>query len=82
MLENENVKLHSGPMLHKAVKFAPPLAEKMNHEYSDLKLTIELVDSVQSAVDHINKYGSNHTESVVTTDSKKMFTLHFFKTNK
>ncbi len=64
-------------MLHKVVKFAPPLADKMNQEYSDLKLTIELVESVQSAVDHINKYGSNHTESIVTTDSKRFLYIAF-----
>ena len=67
-LEKENVKINSGPLLHKSIKFAPPMAKELNHEYSDLELTIELVDDVNAAVEHINKYGSNHTESIVTSD--------------
>jgi delta-1-pyrroline-5-carboxylate synthetase len=70
MLEKENVKLYSGPMLNKSVKFAPPLAQQLSHEYSDLQLTIEIVDDVQAAVTHINKYGSGHTESIITKNSK------------
>ena len=70
MLENEGVKLYSGSLLHKSIKFAPPLAKEMKHEYSDLELTIELVEDVQTAVAHINKYGSNHTESIVTKNGK------------
>lgn len=66
MLEKEKVKLHSGPLLHKSIKFSPPLVKEMKHEYSDLELTIELVENMETAVDHINKYGSNHTESIVT----------------
>jgi delta-1-pyrroline-5-carboxylate synthetase len=66
MLEQENVKLHSGPTLNRSVKFAPPLIKELKHEYSDLELTIELIDGVDSAIKHINKYGSNHTDSIVT----------------
>lgn len=66
LLEKENVKLHSGPLLNSAIKFAPPLAQQMNNEYSDLELTIELVNDVESAIEHINKYGSNHTDSIIT----------------
>ena len=68
MLENENVKLRSGPLLYKSIKFAPELAKNLKHEYSDLELTIELVDDVESAIKHINNYGSNHTESIVTSN--------------
>ena len=70
MLEREGVKLYSGPMLHKAIKFAPPLAERLNIEYGDLALTIELVDDVNDAIQHINKFGSNHTDCIVSTNSK------------
>ena len=70
MLKSENVKIYSGQNLHKSLKFAPPLANQLHHEYSDLALTIELVDDVQSAIDHINTYGSGHTESIVTTSEQ------------
>ncbi|HVA93986.1 MAG TPA: gamma-glutamyl-phosphate reductase, partial [Candidatus Dormibacteraeota bacterium] len=35
-------------------------------EYSDLIVSIKVVDGVNEAIDHINRYGSRHTESIVT----------------
>jgi glutamate-5-semialdehyde dehydrogenase len=70
MFAKENVKLHSGPKLFNAIKFAPPLAKNLHHEYSDLELTIELVDGVEGAIEHINTYGSNHTDTIVTKSGK------------
>jgi len=37
-------------------------------EYSDLRISIKVVDSVDSAIAHINQYGSKHTEAIVTED--------------
>jgi glutamate-5-semialdehyde dehydrogenase len=37
-------------------------------EYLDLILAVKVVDSVDEAMEHIRKYGSNHTESIVTRD--------------
>ena len=39
-------------------------------EYSDLILAIKIVDSVESAIAHINQYGSKHTDAIVTEDSQ------------
>jgi glutamate-5-semialdehyde dehydrogenase len=38
-------------------------------EYSDLILSIRVVDSLEGALDHIAEYGSLHTESIVTEDA-------------
>ncbi len=38
-------------------------------EYSDLILAIKVVDSVNDAINHINTYGSRHTEAIVTEDA-------------
>lgn len=37
-------------------------------EYSDLMLSIKIVDSLAEAIDHINSYGSKHTDAIVTED--------------
>jgi glutamate-5-semialdehyde dehydrogenase len=37
-------------------------------EYGDLILAIRVVDSLTDAVEHVNDYGSKHTESIVTED--------------
>ncbi len=37
-------------------------------EYLDLILSIQIVDSLEDAVAHINQYGSHHTDVIVTRD--------------
>lgn len=37
-------------------------------EYSDLILSVKVVDRFEDALEHIQKYGSKHTESIVTED--------------
>ncbi len=38
-------------------------------EYLDLVLSVRVVDGLQAAIDHIERYGSNHTESIITRDA-------------
>ena len=38
-------------------------------EYVDLILSIKTVTSAEEAVEHISKFGSKHTEAIVTEDS-------------
>ncbi|MDY6803623.1 MAG: glutamate-5-semialdehyde dehydrogenase [Cyanobacteriota bacterium] len=37
-------------------------------EYTDLILSIKVVDSLEEAIAHINNYGSGHTEAIATED--------------
>ncbi|MDR0956437.1 MAG: glutamate-5-semialdehyde dehydrogenase [Endomicrobium sp.] len=39
-------------------------------EYLDLKISIKIVDSLEEAIEHINKYGSMHSDAIVTNDKK------------
>ncbi len=41
-----------------------------NTEYLDLILSIRIVKNLEEAIDHITRYGSNHTESIVTRNKK------------
>jgi glutamate-5-semialdehyde dehydrogenase len=45
-------------------------------EYHALILAVKVVDSVQEAVEHVNRYGSGHSEAIVTgsTESAQEFT--------
>ena len=38
-------------------------------EYLDLILSVRVVDSLDEAIDHINHYGSSHSDTIVTRDS-------------
>jgi len=37
-------------------------------EYLDLIVAVKIVDSLDEAVDHINRYGSHHTDAILTRD--------------
>merc|ERR1719347_167408 len=62
--------IFSGPRLSETLTFGPPKAEKLSHEYGGLACTIEIVPSMESAIDHIHKYGSGHTETIVTENEE------------
>ncbi len=40
-------------------------------EYLDLILAVKIVEDMNEAIDHIERYGSNHTETIVTNDYKR-----------
>lgn len=42
------------------------------HEYSDTILSIKIVDSLESAIEHINKYGSGHTDSILSSNEENI----------
>jgi len=44
------------------------LEKSFHHEYGDTKLTVTVVDNVAGAINHINTYGSNHTEAIICED--------------
>lgn len=46
----------------------PATEEDWSTEYLDLVISSKVVESVEEAVDHINKYGSMHSESIITED--------------
>ena len=39
-------------------------------EYGDLKITVKIVSDINEAIEHINLYGSRHTESILTQDDR------------
>ncbi|XP_049552963.1 delta-1-pyrroline-5-carboxylate synthase isoform X3 [Orcinus orca] len=75
MLRVEQVKIHAGPKFASYLTFSPSEVKSLRTEYGDLELCIEVVDSVQEAIDHIHKYGSSHTDVIVTENEK---TAEFF----
>lgn len=48
----------------------PATEEDWYAEYLDLILAVKVVSSLDEAINHINKYGSRHSEAIVTRDLK------------
>lgn len=43
-------------------------AQAFNTEYLDRIISVRVVDSLEEAIEHIERYGSRHTETIVTRD--------------
>lgn len=59
-------------------EFKPATAEDYGTEYLDLILSVRVVDSLDQAIEHIDRYGSGHTEAILTDDvsnARKFTTL-------
>ena len=51
-----------------SLKLVPAKYEDWGKEYLSLKAAVKVVDSLDEALDHIEKYGSGHSEAIVTED--------------
>ena len=66
------VELRGCPVTLKYIPWAKPATEEDWYaEYLDLILAIKVVEDINSAIEHISKYGSNHTEAIVTENYSK-----------
>ncbi len=63
----------AGPL---ADSLADATEEDWSTEYHALILAVKVVDSVDEAIEHVNRYGSGHSEAIVTgsTESAQAFT--------
>ncbi|HEV3475244.1 MAG TPA: gamma-glutamyl-phosphate reductase, partial [Actinomycetota bacterium] len=54
----------------------PATDEQYGAEFLDLEISGKVVGSLDEAIDHINRYGTKHTEAIVTEDggSARRFT--------
>jgi glutamate-5-semialdehyde dehydrogenase len=67
-LEEKKVELIGSKAVSDLYPGAGPAAEEDWYtEFLDLKMAVKIVDSLEDAVLHINKYGSHHTESIITS---------------
>ncbi|HYF37400.1 MAG TPA: glutamate-5-semialdehyde dehydrogenase [Prosthecobacter sp.] len=65
-----NVELHADPeaLANLKVPATPATEEDWSTEYLDLIVALKTVDGLAEAIDHINRYGSHHTDSIITKD--------------
>jgi glutamate-5-semialdehyde dehydrogenase len=68
--EAAGVTLRGDAATREVVDVDPVTDDDWATEYGDLELAIGVVSDVYEAIDHVNTYGSKHTESVLTEDSE------------
>ncbi|OLP16823.1 glutamate-5-semialdehyde dehydrogenase [Leptolyngbya sp. 'hensonii'] len=67
-LQAQNVTLRGDDLTCRILNIAAATETDWATEYSDLLLSIKVVESLEAAIDHIHTYGSRHTEAIVTED--------------
>ena len=68
-LQNKGVELRGCSEALKLVEgLVPATEEDWYTEYLDMVISIKVVDGVEEAISHITKYGSGHSEAIVTTN--------------
>ena len=70
-LEEQNVELRGCERTAGIIDVKPAVEEDWATEYLDYILSIKIVDGLDEAIEHINQYGSGHTDAIVTSDKEK-----------
>lgn len=70
-LQSEGVAIHGDDMVAGLVSnVIPATDEDWATEYLGLDIAMKVVDSLDDALDHIRRYSTGHTESIITTDTR------------
>ncbi len=70
-LEEKGVEIRGCKRTLEIIDVIPATDEDWKTEYLDLIISIKIVDSMVGAIDHINTYGSGHTDVIVTGDKER-----------
>ena len=67
-MQKKGVRLKGDAATRAVIPCEEATEEDWRTEYLDYVLSIRVVDSLDAAIDHINRYGSHHTDCIVTED--------------
>ncbi len=70
-LEQRGVELRGCEKTASIIDVKPATEDDFSTEYLDYILSIKIVDGLNAAIEHINRYGSKHTDAIVTADKAK-----------
>lgn len=69
-LTEKNVEIRGDEQTAKIIPCVPATDKDWSTEYLDYILSIKIVSSLTEAIEHINRYGSHHTDCIVTNNSE------------
>jgi glutamate-5-semialdehyde dehydrogenase len=75
--ESAGVEVKGDEKTRKIIKAKKATEKDWRTEYLDLIISIKIVNNIDEAINHINTYGSKHTDSIVTED--KLAALKFLE---
>ncbi len=69
-MQEKNVRLLGDEKAQAIIPVEPATAADWHAEYLDYTLSIRVVSSLEAAIEHTNRYGSHHTDCIVTADKE------------
>ncbi len=70
-MDERGAELRGCPETRQIIDCLPAAEEDWRSEYLDAILSIRLVDGLEEAMDHIHRYGSGHSDAIVTENEEK-----------
>lgn len=70
-LEEKNVEIRGCEKTRSIIKVKAATEKDWSTEYLDYIISIKVVDGLDEAIEHINRYSSRHTDTIVTTNKGK-----------
>ncbi|MDE5950823.1 MAG: glutamate-5-semialdehyde dehydrogenase, partial [Acetatifactor sp.] len=68
-LEEKKVEIRGDERVRSVIPgVAPATEEDYGREYLDYIISMKTVDSLEEAIEHINRYSTHHSESIITAD--------------
>lgn len=67
-LDKKNVELYGDEKAVLVAGINLATDEDWGKEYLDYKMSVKTVESVEEAIEHINKYSTGHSEAIITND--------------
>lgn len=70
-LQNADIQIKGDERIQKASSdITPATEEDWGTEYGEKIVSVKFVNNLNAAIDHINNYGSGHTESIITENKE------------
>jgi glutamate-5-semialdehyde dehydrogenase len=70
-LDEKQVELRGCAETAKIIRVKQAVEDDWKTEYLDLVLSVKIVESTEQAIQHINTYGSHHTDAIVTDNKEQ-----------
>jgi glutamate-5-semialdehyde dehydrogenase len=70
---SKNVLIKGCEITQKYISCEATTEQDFMTEYLDYILSIKVVNNIEDAIEHINKYGSHHTDSIITEDAASAY---------
>jgi glutamate-5-semialdehyde dehydrogenase len=67
--DEKNIEIRGCDRTAKTIDVIPATEDDWKTEYLDMIVSIKVVENIDEAIKHINKYGSGHTDAIVTKNA-------------